>query len=651
MSLPADNREAAEAIHRLYLQRKRHMGSHINQMNEIRAVYHNSVNLPLPELDKMEKPEIPNLVAQGIDQTSMRIASVMPDIRYASVRPGFQWADNQAEAARQANLGWWRMNRYDMKLPRRARHLVAYGVSPVSISPVSPDTNDQRKIPFWRVRNPMGTFPAPMQDHDQVTPTDCIFSDVRSYEWLKKNYPDQARIIETPEVQSDSDLYYVLEYVDDKETCTIVLGQKRDHSPSVFGETSKQGAPHALLSRTPNRAGICPVVYPKRIALDGLLGQFDSMVGMYIASARLASLNRIAVERDIFKDEWIQGNVPNQAPEIIQQADGRMGQIGVIHNGQIQAIGAPPGNLTSQTSDALERAQRLTAGIPSEMGGESGSNIRTARRGASVLGSAIDGIIQEGQIVLAGSMEAENRIAVATAKAYYGNRKSVFFGERYDGKEAEHTDYVANEVFERAESEVKYAIPGTDLPGLIVEIGQMIGDGTLSVTTGREMNPLITDPIAERDRVEVEGLRRAALQSLESGVQNGTVDPHQIALIAKMKNTSHVNIEDAIIAVHEAEQKKQAEAKAAQQQQMQAQPGEEAGEGEGPSPEAQSGLGSPMSNAVPGQESAPAIPQQPPAQQNLQSMLAGLGSASQVPGAEQQMGGAQMGAPAAMMGQ
>ena len=105
MSLPADNREAAEVIHRLYLQRKRHFSNHISQMNEVRAVYHNSVNLPLPELDKMEKPEIPNLVAQGIDQTSMRIASVMPDIAYPSVRPGFQWADNKAADSREANLG------------------------------------------------------------------------------------------------------------------------------------------------------------------------------------------------------------------------------------------------------------------------------------------------------------------------------------------------------------------------------------------------------------------------------------------------------------------------------------------------------------------------------------------------------------------
>ena len=639
MSLPADNREAAEAIHRLYIQRKHHYRNHISQMNEIRAVYHNSVNLPLPELDKLEKPEIPNLVAQGIDQTSMRIASVMPDIDYPSQRPGFKWADDLAADSRKANLGWWKMNHYQAKLPRRARHLVAYGVSPVSLSPVSVNMNDMRKIPHWRVRNPMGTFPAPMEDHDTIHPTDCIFSDVRSFDWLLKNYPSQMAVLEKGDNVAGSDLFYVLEYVDDKETATIVIGQKREHKETTFGsEARSTGAAHAMLSRVRNRSGICPVVFPKRIALDGLLGQFDSMVGMYIASARLASLNRIAVERDIFKDEWIQGNVPNQAPEIIQQADGRMGVVGVIHNGQIQALGAPPGPLTSQMTDALERAQRLTAGIPAEMGGESPSNVRTARRGASVLGSAIDGIIQEAQIVFASSMETENRIAVAIAKEYYGNRKSVFFGERYDGKESEYTDYVPNEIFVRDDCEVKYAIPGTDMPGLVVEIGQMIGDGTLSVTTGREMNPLILDPAKEADRVEAEALRRALLQSLEAGAQNGSVDPHQIAKIIKMKTEKHLPIEEAVEKVHEEEQKAQAEA----QQQASAQP-------EMPGPESQSGLGA-MPPSMQGQPPLPpAIPGPTEDQGNLSQLMASLSGGGQMPGAEAQMGGAQMGVPAGMM--
>jgi len=656
MSLPADDKEAASQIHRMYLERKQHNHKHIEAMNAVRTIYHNEVNLPLPELDKLEKPAIPNLVAQGIDQTAMRIASVLPDLTYPSERPGFLWADNKAADSRQANLGWWRANKFSLKMPRRARHLITYGTSPVSLSPVSSDINDKRKMPHWRVRNPMGTFPAPTDDHDSVEPMDCIFSDVRSFAWLMANYPSQAAILEKPDTPSSADLYYVLEYVDDEETATIVLGQKRDHQHAPFGGEAKQvGAPHAMLSRVKNRSGICPVVYPKRIALDGMVGQFNSMIGMYIASAKLFALNQIAVERDIFKDEWIVGNVPNQTPQIIQQADGRMGVIGVVHNGDVRSVGNPPGQLTQQTNDALERAQRLTAGIPAEFGGESPTNVRTARRGASVLSSSIDGVIGECQAVFASSMEAENRRAVAIQKAYYGNRKCVFFGERYDGAEPDKSDYVPNDTFVREESEVKYAIPGTDMPGLIVEIGQMIGDGTMSTQTGREMNPLITDPSRENDRIELEGLRRAALQSLEAGVANGTIDPKQIAKIAKMKNENHLPIEEAIIKVHEEEQKEQAAAQSAMQQQQQPMaPGPEGMGGmpptaEGgmppmPPPEAQPGLGSAAENQMTMAGPPPAaspIPGPQPGQQDLAALLSALGTGGGVPGPAQAMGPSQ----------
>ena len=627
MPLPADNSEAAAKVHELYLHRKQKMTSHFGVWNAVRQIYHNQVNLPLPELDKLEKPAIPNLVAQGIDQTAMRASSVMPDVTFPSERPGFVWADNRARDSRLATKGWWKMNRLQLLLPRRARHLVAYGVSPVSISPVSSNAKDDRRIPHWRVRNPMGTFPAETDDHTSIEPADCIFSDVRTYAWLMQNYPEQARAINTPDNPSSSDLYYVLEYVDEMETAVVVLGAKREgQQPGMFEQAKPYGAAQMLLSRIPNRSGICPVVYPKRIALDGIVGQFDSMLGMYESSAKLFALNLIAVTRDVFKDEWIVGSTPNMAPEVIQQADGREGVIGLVHNGNVVTTGQPPGALTMQMQDALERNQRLTGSIPAEMGGESPTNVRTARRGADVMGNAIDGVIAELQTVFSSSMEEETRRAIEIQKAYYGDRKCVFFGEKYDGKVSDHPDYMPNETFVRNDAEVKYAVPGTDLPGLIVEVGQLMGANVLSAHTAMEMVPLIADPEKEMDRIEVESLRRALLQSLEAGAQNGTVDPHQIALVAQRKFNSNTPIEDIVIEIQKEQQQAQAQAQQAQAQQ----PPEE-----GPAPEAQSGLGNPDSN---GPSQVPtAIPPVSPNQVNAQSMLAGLRKASMIPEAERGM--------------
>ena len=140
----------------------------------IRDSYNGDVIVPLPELDEAEKPAIPNLIAQGIDAFAMRVASVIPDIQYPSLRPGIQVADNRARYRRLANLGWWDMNKMTTKVRRRSHHLTAYGMSAVSLSPVSLDPNDKRNIPHWRVRNPLQTFPAPVSYTHLTLPTKRI---------------------------------------------------------------------------------------------------------------------------------------------------------------------------------------------------------------------------------------------------------------------------------------------------------------------------------------------------------------------------------------------------------------------------------------------------------------------------------------------
>ena len=50
------------------------------RMRAIRDAYNGDVVVPLPELDENEQVAVANLLCQGLDQTAMRIASVMPDV-------------------------------------------------------------------------------------------------------------------------------------------------------------------------------------------------------------------------------------------------------------------------------------------------------------------------------------------------------------------------------------------------------------------------------------------------------------------------------------------------------------------------------------------------------------------------------------------
>jgi hypothetical protein len=250
----------------------------------------------------------------------------------------------------------------------------------------------------------------------------------------------------------------------------------------------------------------------------------------------------------------------------------------------------------------------MTGNIPSELNGESGSNIRTARRGATVLGSAIDMPLQEYQEILANSMELENARAVAIMKSYYGKKPSMFFFGT-NGK-IERPDYTPNETFETDVSHVVYPMPGSDINSMVVSIGQRVGMGIMSNETARVLDPAIKDPILEADRVEIEGLRKAMLTGLEQQAAQGALDPSIIARIAMKKAERHTTLEDAVTQIHKEMQAEQQAAAAAQAQQQ------------GPAPEQQPGMAVSPDNPIQG-----AQPQQKPDLQSLLAQLQGGGGA------------------------
>jgi len=608
--------KTAEDIVALHVQRKSTRGDYLARMGDISRHYNNEVTVPLPELDSNEKPAVANLLAQGIDQYSLRVASVMPDVRFPSLRPGILASEEKARARRKATLGWFDMNSMSIKMRQRARYQTAYASSPVSIHPVSLNANDQRQIPFWRIRNPLSTFPSDTVDPYNMEPDDCIFEDARTLRWVRDNYPDSASVLYTGK-QSDSSMITILEYADAEETVLVAIGARKESRGYMAGE-DQTGVAQIVLARVPNRAGICPVVVPSRIALDKVMSKFESMMGMFHRQAKLDALNTIAVQRGVFPDEWLvpHPNSQGMEPKIVQNADGKIGVRGIIKNGQIVAMNPQPGQHSETTLDRLERSARLSAGIPAEWGGESGSNIRTARRGDSVMSAAVDPDIQETQEIFAASMEAEVRRAIAIQKAYYGKKPTLFL-LGMDGNVGKYPDYTPKDVFETDLCKVTYPLPGSDANQMSVMIGQKVGIGEMSVQTAMEMDPLISDPELETSRIHMEGIRKALLSGLEQQAVQGQLDPASIAKIAMKTADGKTTLEEAVIAVHEEMQKEQAAKQNEQQQPQTGMPGMP-GMPEMPMQAGPPGAG----GAVPG-----AIPEaQPQDQAGLAAAMGGAGS-------------------------
>ena len=518
-------------------------------MREVRDLANGDTIIPLSELDRNARTNVANLLVQGLDQTSMRISSVMPTPYFPPIKPGNNDSQELARLRKKIVLSYWDHNKLNIKQRRRARHFLAYSSAPVFIQP------DFRKLqPTWSVRNPLDTFPAPMEDPDALVPDNCIFTYTKTAKWLIDNYGDIViGKLRMGRVTFDTK-YTLLQYVDDNELVVCVIG-----SPLTEGMTPSEraGLETVELERIPNRTGMPMVVIPQRISLDQPRGQYDGVLGMYFTRARLQALTEIAIERGIFPDEYLVARA-GENPEIIQMADGKTGQLGVVKGGDIQQLQTNPGYKTDTALDRLERQERLEGAIPAEFGGESGTNIRTGRRGENVLSATVDFRVQEAQSVFEQSLFEEDKIAIAIEKAYWGNQKKSFFlsGRATGGM----TNYVPNKVFETDFHYVTYPSSGSDVNGLIVGLGQRLGTGLMSKESAREADPLITDPELEKDRITAESMEAALLSSIQAQAAdpNGPYQPEDLAYLTMLTVEKNVPLYEAVQMTQRRAQERQA---------------------------------------------------------------------------------------------
>ena len=619
-----------EQVVTLYHERRRKRQPMLDKRLKVLEQYNGETRVPLPELDQSQMPAVANLLGLGLDQLAQRIASVMPDIAYPSMRQGFSAWDEKARLSRQANLGWWDMNRMDLLAYKRARYLLAFAGAPVTIHPVSASASDQRKIPHWRVRSPLNCFPAPCADELDYEPADYVIAHEYPLWWLEENYPGPAAMLykgRQSGVNRDM-AFEVLEYNDATETVLVACGAVRDErgQSNWSSDTEVGSASVVLLKRIPNRAEICNMVYPGRIVLDKPIGHFDTMLHLFTSQAKMAAYEELAMFRSIFPDTWIMShsNAPTR-PRIVRDANGKQGVIGIVENGVVQPITLNPGAQVPTAIDRLERAARLAGGIPAEFGGEAASNIRTGRRGAQVMGDTVDMPLQEYQQIFAASYDAENLRAVRTMKSYYGKAISMFLMPR-DGKIAQvpgnPQTYIPDDVFVSDYSKCDYAFLGADASSIPVELGQRVGTTEMSLQTARELDPKITDPIEEGNRVIGEGLDKALLGGIEQQLAGGMLDPIVAAKIkVALRQDPTKDLADIYVKIHEQMQKEQAA-----QQSAAAPPGAPApgGGGPTPAPAAMPGAAIPPGGAQP----QPLNPPPGKGQQNLAQLVSSLGQSS-----------------------
>lgn len=547
----------AEEIVEMWRYRRDRSEGITGRLRRVRDAYNGDLVLPFAE---NTEPAVANLVLIGIEQKAGRIASVMPQVWFPPIKPGVEVSEKKAILRRDAVMGWWEDNSLTKMMRERARYMVAYGSAPAVLKP-----NIKKGIPEWHARNPLGVYPA--EDlSEPLCPSDMISAFNKTYGWFRRTYPDVATRYHPPGSTEIDDFSQVvlLEYSDADQIALVYAGVDNSWEPgyqTLQWEMNNWGGAAEFLINIPNRAGRALGVIPARTTLDRLQGEFDQVLGMYAAQSKLTALEMVAVERDIFPDTYLVSRPGEQARFVSGPHDGRTGEVNIVAGGDVKNLAATPGFQTTPMIDRLERGQRITGGVPAEFGGESTSNIRTGRRGDAVLSAVVDYPILDAQEAFATALEAENRLAIAIARGWWGDRKVTFhFTER---RRLRTGTYAPDEVFNETDyHKVSYPVAGADLNALVVGMGQRIGLGIMSKRSAAEMDPLVDDPELEQDRITAEALDTAMLTSLQTAATDGSLPPAVVARVSDLVRSDKMTLAKAL----EAALAEQAEAQAAQQQ-------------------------------------------------------------------------------------
>jgi hypothetical protein len=550
-----------EAILDLYRNRRLEYADLHGKMQTIADIYNGRAVVPLPDMERNEQPSIPNLLQQGVDQMAGRITSVVPAVSFSSARPGFRKADRTAQAASQAVTGWWQMDRLPQKMKARGRRLIAYGMAPVVMR-----WDYEKHCPTWQVRHPLDTFPSLDLEPGQVRPQDCLFTMRRTVGWMKEQgYGGYINAL-TGRIDTTNDtIITLIEYIDKDHTTLLATGYFNGYGG--YTDQSTNAAMRAVvLESFETLTDETPVIIPTRLTLDQMTGQFDGMIGMFYQQAKLMALESIAVEKGIFPDTYLVSR-PGEVGRVVDGPhDGRTGRINLITGGDIKELQTSPGYMTQQTIDRLERAQRVTSGIPAEFGGESGSNIRTGRRGDAVLSATIDYPVAEAQEAFAFALEVENEAAMQYAKRIDGDTKrTIYVGT---GNARKPVTYVASETFEVEQHVVSYPATGSDMNSLIIGLGQRVGLGTMSKYTAAVMDPYIENPEAEHDQIIAEGLEQALMAGIQQQASTGAIPPLVLSKVMTLVRNDKLELAEALTKVTEDAAAAEAEAAAGAEQGM-----------------------------------------------------------------------------------
>lgn len=593
-----------DEITQLVTVRRNARGQLLEAMMDVRERYNG--DWVIPDLGADSAPFTPTIVADAIDHNALRAASVMPDI----AAPAFSTTGTARDRARGRRGAWlytWEKSELNLHLRRAYRHLFGYATTALEVIP-----DFKHECIKVVVRDPLHAFPEPKAAEDLSPPRDCAYIYGKSPEWLLARYPGAAAAAGVKPkgggYLAGDELWDVVEWVDENAIVVGILGPRADARSAGWSASHIRPVE---IARWENRAGRCTTVIPQRVTLDRVASAVANATGIADMQARLMQLHLVALEKSIVPDTYITGSSSAPPKVVGGWRDGRTGEVNEILDAtSIGQLRQEPSQTALAMVDRLERNARVNTGTVPAFQGESFGGARTGRGLDALLAASVDPRIQEAQEIMAARLTDVNHIVGEAYKGYWGAKSyKVYAGWNTD---TELTEFNPGSDFaETTENKAFYAIPGTDIVGFNVVLGQLAGIEALSLESFRRLHPYIKDADGEKRRVLVQKLRQAAEMQIlarASDPQGGMTPTDMANLIRAVEDGDDL---------HVAIDKAQAAAQARQAQEAPPPP-----EGMNAAPETMPGLANPGEGA----EMQGPIPEVPAGLSGLDQLLGALSS-------------------------
>jgi hypothetical protein len=432
-----------------------------------------------------------NVVANFIDVVARDLSEVMaplPAVNCSSANQADDKARKFSDKRTRIASNYFAHSDLSVQMYSGADWYITYGFLPFVI-----ELDDEAKLPRIRLENPIGAYP----EFDRYGR--CVAFAKRYTMTLGELVAEFPEF--TPQLLGrdgyEQDLNAQIEmirYYDEDQSVIYIPNRK-----------------NLILSRAKNPIGKMMVVVARKPSVDGdLRGQFDDILGIQLLRNRFALLAMEAAEKSV--------QAPIILPDDVDEL--QLGGDAIIRTrnpagARRLELSIPQGAFIEQ--QALNQELRVGARYPEGRTGNIDASIVTGQ-GVQALMGAFDTQVKSAQAIFAAAMRDVITICFRVDEEIYSEQKTIRGVDA--GSPYEVTYKPSKDIKGDFTADVRYGMLAGLNPaqGLIFML-QALGGGLISVDMAMRELPFGINVTQEQEKIEVEGMRKALVSSMQSYAQ------------------------------------------------------------------------------------------------------------------------------------